>query len=50
MDKVINIENIILYKKACDLLRKNEIPFNEEELKNNIEFCKAIITLLTRYD
>jgi hypothetical protein len=50
MDKVIKMEDIIVYKKACDMLRRNQIPFNEEELKNNIEFCKAIITLLTRYD
>jgi len=50
MDKVINIENMLTYKKACEILKKNDIPFNEEKLKNNIELCKAIIKLLGRYD
>jgi hypothetical protein len=50
MDKVINIEDMILFKKACEMLRENEISFNEEKLKNNPELCKAIIRMLDRYE
>ncbi|MBK1812311.1 hypothetical protein JHL18_16935 [Clostridium sp. YIM B02505] len=50
MDKVINIEHMILFKKACELLRENKISFNEEKLKNNPELCKIIIKLLGRYE
>ncbi|WP_164880556.1 hypothetical protein [Clostridium manihotivorum] len=50
MDKVIDIANVVLYKKACEVLRKNKIPFYEEKLRNDAELCKKIIELLERYD
>ncbi|GFZ30275.1 hypothetical protein CSC2_08010 [Clostridium zeae] len=50
MDKVINIEDMILFKKACEILKENKISFNEEKLKNNPELCKEIMKLLSRYD
>lgn len=50
MDKVINIEHMILFKKACEVLKQNNISFNEDKLKNNPELCKAVIRMLDRYE
>ncbi|GKU24181.1 hypothetical protein [Clostridium folliculivorans] len=50
MDKVINIEDMILFKKACEVLRENKISFNDEKLRNNPDLCKAVIRMLGRYE
>ncbi|WP_183277973.1 hypothetical protein [Clostridium fungisolvens] len=50
MDKIINIEDIILFKKACEILKENKISFNEDKLKNDPELCKAVIRMLDRYE
>jgi hypothetical protein len=45
MDKVVNVENILIYKEAVKRLKEHEIDYDRSKLLDNPELCQEIIRL-----
>jgi hypothetical protein len=49
MNKVIPVENIIVYKEAVKRLKEHKIQFDRSNLLDNPELCCEIIRLINYY-
>jgi hypothetical protein len=46
MDKVINVENLRIYREAVKALRGQGVSFDKERLINNPGLCREIVRLV----
>lgn len=46
MGKVISIEKLILQRETMKKLKENNIPYNEDKLKDDSDFCREIMGIL----
>lgn len=49
MDKVVNIESILVYKEAVKRLESLKMDFDKKKLVDNPELCREIIMLIDYY-
>lgn len=45
MDKIIELNDIAIIKKACRILELLDKDFDKEKLKQRIDICKEIVAL-----
>ncbi|MFL0248311.1 hypothetical protein ACJDUG_15235 [Clostridium sp. WILCCON 0185] len=46
MENVIEIKNLILYKKAVKLLQENDIEYDKAKLLKDPELCSDIVNII----
>lgn len=45
MEKIVEIKNILLYKKAANILEDNNIKYDKAKLLNDPELCLDIVNI-----